>query len=171
VNINENLYSRFPTSLYMARKKLGFCVHIIKYAACNKCCKLYNIDDISSSKPAVAPKFTECTYQDFSDHPMSNKRNPCGASLCKNVYTKVGVIKKLALIFPTISLKHQLSLLFKRKGFEESCRKWVNHPSELEILADIYDGRVWKSFKYEDGSQFFRPDSSDTHLRIMLSMD
>jgi hypothetical protein len=102
---------------------------------------------------------------------MSNKRNPCGASLCKNVYTKVGVIKKLALIFPTISLKHQLSLLFKRKGFEESCRKWVNHPSELEILADIYDGRVWKSFKYEDGSQFFRPDSSDTHLRIMLSMD
>ncbi|CAB5385244.1 unnamed protein product [Rhizophagus irregularis] len=72
------------------------------------------------NKPAVAPKFTECTYQDFPDHPMSNKRNPCGATLYKNVYTKDGIIKKLALIFPTISLKHQLSILFKRKGFEES---------------------------------------------------
>ncbi|PKB93324.1 hypothetical protein RhiirA5_441643 [Rhizophagus irregularis] len=129
----------------MARKKLGFCVHIIKYAACDKCCKLYNIDDISSSKPAVAPKFTECTYQDFPDHPMSNKRNPCGATLYKNVYTK--------------------------DGFEESCRKWVNRPSNPEILADVYDGRVWKSFKDENKSQFFWPDSSDTHLGIMLSMD
>ncbi|PKB98217.1 hypothetical protein RhiirA5_431735 [Rhizophagus irregularis] len=129
VNINENLYSRFSTSLYMVRKKLGFCVHIIKYAACNKCCKLYNIDDISSSKPAVAPKFTECTYQDFSDHPISNKRNPCGATLYKNVYTK----------------------------------------DDPEILADVYDGKVWKSFKDENGSQFFRPNSSDTHLGIMLN--
>jgi hypothetical protein len=95
------------------QKKLGFCVHIIKYAACDKCCKLYNIDNISSSKSAVTSKFTEYIYQDFSDHPMSNKRNPCSTFLYKNVYTKDGVIKKLALIFPTISLKHQLSILFK----------------------------------------------------------
>ncbi len=171
VNIDKNLYSRFPTSLYTARNNLGLCVHLIKYAACDKCCKLYNIDDISSSKSDVTPKFTECIYQDFPDHPMSNKRIPCGVPLYKNVRTKDGVIRKPALIFPTVSLKHQLTLLFKRKGFEESCRKWVNRPSDPEILADIYDGRLWKFFKGEDGLQFFRPDSSDTHLGIMLNMD
>ncbi|CAB4474032.1 unnamed protein product [Rhizophagus irregularis] len=170
VNINENLYSRFPTSLYMARKKLGFCVHIIKYAACDKCCKLYNIDDISSSKPAVAPKFTECTYQDFPDHPMSNKRNPCGATLYKNVYTKDGVIKKPALIFPTISLKHQLSILFKRKGFEESCRKWVNRPSDPEILADVYDDELTshadQDLRLQESLEILKPRDSVGSLSI-----
>jgi hypothetical protein len=113
ININESLFSDFPTSLYMAQKKLGICVHLIKYAACKKCCKLYNPNDISSSNPAIMPKFTKCIYQDFPAHPMSNKRNPCEALLHKLIHTKKSVIKRPNLIFPTISLKHQLNLLFK----------------------------------------------------------
>ena len=50
-------------------------------------------------------------------------------------------------------------------------QKWVDRLSDPEILSDIYDEKVWKSFKDEDGLQFFCPDSSDTHLGIMLSMD
>ena len=64
-----------------------------------------------------------------------------------------------------------MNLLFKRKGFEESCRKWANRPSDPEILADIYDGRIWKSFKDENDSNFFQPNLADTHIGIMLNMD
>lgn len=135
VNIDENLFSAFPTSLYMAQKNLGICTHLIKYAACEKCCKLYRISDVSSSNPNLMPKFMNCEFQEFPNHPMSHKRNACGTPLYKQVRTKDGIIKKPTLIFPMISLKHQLSLLFKRKGFEESCRKWVNRPSDPEILA------------------------------------
>ncbi|CAB4415315.1 unnamed protein product [Rhizophagus irregularis] len=101
VNMNENLFSTFPTSLYMARKNLGICVHLIKYAACEKCCKLYKTVDVSSSDPAIPPKFTKCIYQDFPNHPMSRKRDACGAPLYKEVHTRNGIIKKPALIFPT----------------------------------------------------------------------
>ncbi|CAB5358264.1 unnamed protein product [Rhizophagus irregularis] len=125
---------------------------------------------ILNSKPAVAPKFTECTYQDFPDHPMSNKRNPCGATLYKNVYTKDGVIKKPALIFPTISLKHQLSILFKRKGFEESCRKWVNRPSDPEILADVYDDELTshadQDLRLQESLEILKPRDSVGSLSI-----
>jgi hypothetical protein len=171
VNINKNLFSTFPTSLYMAQKNLGICAHLIKYAACEKCCKLYSIADVSSSHPDYTPKFTNCVFEDFPNHPMSHKRNACGAPLYKQVHTKNGIIKKPALIFPTVSLKHQLTLLFKRKGFEESCRRWVGRPSDPEILADVYDRRIWKSFKDENGSIFFQPSLADTRLGIMLNID
>jgi hypothetical protein len=171
VNIDKTRFSTFPKSLYKAQKNLGICVHLIKYAACKKCCKLYRITDVSSSNHEITPKFTNCVFQDFPNHPMSHKRNACGTLLYKQIHTKDGIIKRPTLIFPMVSLKHQLNLLFKRKGFEESCRKWISHPSDLEILADIYDGRIWKSFNDEDGLTFFWTNTADTHLEIMLNMD
>ena len=56
VDIDETKFSAFPTSLYMAQKDLGICVHLVKYAACEKCCKLYKIDDVTSTNPAIVPK-------------------------------------------------------------------------------------------------------------------
>jgi len=141
-NVDKNVYSTFPTSLYMAQKNLDIHAHLINYASCEEYCKLYRIADVSSDSPNITPKFMKCVFQEFPNHPMSNKRNACGTTLYKLVRTKKGMIKRPTSIFPTVSLKHQLNLLFKRKGFEESCRGWVNRPSDPEILADIYDGRI-----------------------------
>lgn len=168
---NQTSFVTFSTSLYMARKKLGMCVHLIKYAACKECCKLYQISDVSSNDPNITPKFTKCIFQDFPNHSKSYGRKPCETPLYKNICTKNGVIKRPVLIFPTISLRNQLNILFNQKGFEESCKKWINRHSDPEILTDIYDGRMWKSFKDEDGSLFFRTDLADAHLGLMLSMD
>ncbi|CAG8764055.1 9070_t:CDS:2, partial [Gigaspora rosea] len=44
-----------PNSL-MASKALGVCVHMIKYATCEQCCKLYNTADVSTDKPNMVPK-------------------------------------------------------------------------------------------------------------------
>ncbi|CAG8768576.1 9566_t:CDS:1, partial [Gigaspora rosea] len=40
----------------MARKALGVCAYMIKYATCEQCCKLYNIVDVSTDKPNMVPK-------------------------------------------------------------------------------------------------------------------
>ena len=171
INVEKKIFSAFPTSLYMAQKNLDIRPHLISYARCEVCCKLYKITDVSSDNPNIMPKFTKCDFKEFPNHPLSNKRNACGNILYKLVHTKNGIIKKPISIFPTVSLKHQLNLLFKRKGFEESCRKWVDRPSDPEILTDIYDGRIWKTFKDENNSIFFKQNLADTHIGIMLNMD
>jgi len=41
-------------------------------------------------------------------------------------------------------------------------------------LTDIYDGRVWKTFKGtndETSPNFFRPEVADSHLGLMLNLD
>ncbi|CAG8590102.1 13104_t:CDS:2, partial [Funneliformis mosseae] len=75
VNLDETTFSTFSLSLYMTYKSLSICTHLIKYTACEKCCKLYNIADIFSNSPNLMPKYTNCVSQDFPNHLMSYKRN------------------------------------------------------------------------------------------------
>src|SRR2546423_46039 len=62
--------------------------------------------------------------------------------------------------------------------------EFTNFPSTLyfakkllsfdDILTDIYDGRVWKTFKGtndETSPNFFRPEVADSHLGLMLNLD
>ena len=76
----------------MARKKLGICAHVIKYAACEKCCKLYNITEVLTDKPSQASVLSHCTYIDFSKYLMANKREKCEAKLNKNISITGGII-------------------------------------------------------------------------------
>lgn len=62
---------------------------------------------------------------------------------------------KPSLIFPIISIKRRLQQLYNTKGFEESCRKWTNRPNNEKELADIFDGRIWKTFEDPNNSQLF----------------
>ena len=64
--------------------------------------------------------------------------------------------------------------MFRRKGFENSLRHWANRSGFDDILTDIYDGRVWKTFKGtndETSPNFFRPEVADSHLGLMLNLD
>jgi len=63
---------------------------------------------------------------DFPNHPRINQRVACGANIAKKVPVAGGIIYRPSMIFPTISLKHQLQLMYSRKGFEHSCRKWAD---------------------------------------------
>jgi hypothetical protein len=51
------------------------------------------------------------------------------------------------LVYPVASIRQQLSCMFLRPGFEESLRHWINRTSPVNVLSDIYDGRVWRNFK------------------------
>ena len=41
------------------------------------------------------------------------------------------------------------------------------------ILADIYDGKIWKTFSSGDSenSPFFTSETADSHLGIMINLD
>ena len=62
---DKNKFSSFPSSLYMAKKNLGISTNIIKYAACNKCHKLYDINEISNK--------TEVSTCSFVNYPNYNQ--------------------------------------------------------------------------------------------------
>ena len=166
VSIDKNTYSEFPKTLYMARKSFGIGDQLIKFATCKKCCKLYAIKDLPTDRP-----FT-CTFQDYPNHTMAKLRSSCNANITKQVPTNQGKLFRPSLIFPVTSIKHRLQQLYNKKGFEESCQKWAVRPGYDQELADIYDGRIWKTF--QDPNQdlpFFRKEVSDSHLGIMLNLD
>jgi hypothetical protein len=166
ISIDRNTYSKFPTSLYMARRLFGVGEQIIKYATCQKCCKLYSIKDLPTNKPYY------CTFQNFPNHPMTNLRSPCSTIITKQVPANKGIIYQPSIIFPIVNIKHQLQRMYNKKGFEESCRKWAVRPNNNHELSDIYDGRIWKSFKDpNDNSLFFQQEVADSHLGIMLNLD
>src|SRR2546421_5947780 len=39
------------------------------------------------------------------------------------------------------------------------------------MLADIYDGKIWKSFPDTLGVLYFTPETADFHLGIMINLD
>ena len=88
--LNSN--ANFPTSLYMARNKLGVCAHIIKYVICEKCCKLYNIIEVSTNVPDQNPITIHYTYVDFLNYLMINQRENCNNQLVKKILTKNGIV-------------------------------------------------------------------------------
>src|SRR5205809_5318794 len=65
LTIDENKYSSFPSSLYMAKKTLGISTKIIQYAACNKCHKLYDINELSRTENEEIPT---CSFINYSNH-------------------------------------------------------------------------------------------------------
>ncbi|CAG8482992.1 15100_t:CDS:2 [Gigaspora rosea] len=140
---DKNKYTTFATTLKIACKALGICAQMIKYAICKKCCKLYSVADVSTNKPNLSPKI----IQDFPNHPIANKRQPCTSYIAKKVPVTSGVIFKPTLIFLTISLVHQLQSLYNRKGFEVNCRKWVDRLVDPGMVTNIYDSRIWKTFQ------------------------
>ena len=45
--------------------------------------------------------------------------------------------------------------MIKRPGFPEKCEKWRNREKKDNVLYDVYDGDIWKTFQWHDGTKFF----------------
>src|SRR5438270_2474664 len=50
------------------------------------------------------------------------------------------------MIYSLPCLKTQLSIIYKRSGFEDLLKKWTNRDDIPGIMSDIYDGKIWKTF-------------------------
>ena len=97
--VNKDTYSKFPTLLYMANKLFGISDQSIKYATCKKCCKLYARKDLPTDRPY------HCTFQDFSNHLMTNLRSQYNAIITKQVLMNQSVMHRPSLIFPVANIK------------------------------------------------------------------
>ena len=63
--------------------------------------------------------------------------------------------------------------MYQRPGFEELLNKWASRDHENSLMSDIYDGEIWKTFpsSTDNSAQFFTPDTTDSHLGIMINLD
>ncbi|GET52427.1 uncharacterized protein LOC110233779 [Rhizophagus irregularis DAOM 181602=DAOM 197198] len=71
-------------------------------------------------------------------------------------------------------LAQKTTFNYRQPNFENSLRHWINRPTFDNILTDIYDGEVWKTFKEttdESLNNFFRSDVADSHLGLILNLD
>ena len=50
----------------------------------------------------------------------------------------------------------------------ELCEQWRTRQVEESVLSDVYDGEVWKNFKWKDGSRFFE---LERRYGLMLNVD
>ena len=79
------------------------------------------------------------------------------------------------MIYPLPCLKTQLSIMYKRSGFEDLLKKWTNRDDIPGIMSDIYDDKIWKTFPSSlntpNATRFFEPETADRHLGIMINLD
>ena len=169
--IGGNEFTNFPSTLYLAKKSLGFNDRFHSFVPCPKCHKLYNKDEVVNFRRNETLSIMRCNHIEF---PNSSSRmlKPCDIPLSRKPDNS-GIIQP-ELIFPYAGIREQLAAMFRRKGFENSLRHWANQSGFDDILTDIYDGRVWKTFKGTDDEtspNFFRPEVADSHLGLMLNLD
>ena len=161
LTIDKNKFSSFPSSLYMAKKDLGIITEIFQYSACNKCHKLYDINEILKNT-----EIPTCSFKNYPNHPMERLRQKCNNPLIKKIDSNNEQIFRPIMTYPLVNIKQQLTLFFGRKDFEMSCRKWAERNNETEALFDIYDGMVWKEFKDDNDELFFYKGASRYSSRI-----
>ena len=104
LTIDGNKFLSFPSSLYMAKKTLGISTNIIKYAACNKCHKLYDINELSNTT-----EIPTCSFVDYPNHIQERFRQKCNNPLVKKIDSSKdssnNPIFRPIMTFPLVNIK------------------------------------------------------------------
>jgi len=141
----------FPSSLYLARQFIKFDRdNFTKYAVCPKCCTLYHLDDCTKYiGNQVVPKL--CPVKPYP----KGRTKECGASLARKVTLASGKICFYPhKLYCFSSIINQVETLLKRSGIPEMCEEWRSRHVEEGLMADIYDGAIWKKFLKYKGEDF-----------------
>ncbi|XP_068678691.1 uncharacterized protein [Montipora foliosa] len=159
-----------PKSLYMVRNFLGVNRDDFeKFIVCPKCSSCYKPEECVRTLVNGRKKGERCSFVEFPRHPQRAQRKPCGASLFKTTRSKHGELTlKAKRVFCYRSVKKTLQEFLKRPGFADKCEQYKKHPRDINLLGDVYDGRVWKNFKNGKGEPFF--DAPNT-FGCMLNLD
>ncbi|GES77597.1 uncharacterized protein LOC114575354 [Rhizophagus clarus] len=162
MDADQTRFKDFPSSLHNASNLLQIDNQSKTYAVCSSCNTLYNIVDV------VAKEEFKCTHIEF---PMKSKEKPCGTELAEQVPLTIENKRRPKLLFLLPNLKIQINGLYQRIEFRQQLQKWTNQDVNNEILADIYDGKIWKNFPDTSGVSYFTPEIADSYLEIMINLD
>ncbi len=125
----------------------------IDYVVCPKCLSLYEQTDCTVHASNGVESKT-CCHIPTPNHPHRSKRNACGCLLMKKQHTKYGIVLSPRKVFPYRSIIKSLTLLLSKPGYVDLCEQWRQRSTSDDLLGDVYDGNVWKSFMSEEYDNF-----------------
>ena len=161
----SNFVLVFPTTIYMLQRIANLKRDDFeKFVVCSKCATLYQLDECLERKHGtVIPK--QCSNILF---PLGKARH-CNTKLVNKVILKNGITKFYPLkVYCWKSIISQLERILQREGFPDLCEHWRSRQVEESVLSDMYDGDIWKNFKWHDGTHFF---DQERHYGLILNVD
>ena len=109
-----------------------------------------------------------CPQVAFPTHPQASHRQACGALLLRQV--KCGS-RMLYYPFKTYCWKSIIDTIqgfLSQPNFLHKCEHWRARDSQIGVMHDIYDGRVWKDFQVVCGRDFF---NQPHNFGLMMNID
>ena len=154
-----------PSSLYLLRKFVNLKRdNFVKFAVCPKCASLYNLE---SCTKLVRGQIVSniCNHRPFS----KGRNSECGTALARKVILASGKVCFYPhKIYCFNSLIDQVEGLLKRPGVPEMCEQWRERQVDDNIVADVYDGSIWRDFLKYKGTDFL---NAPRNLAFAINMD
>ena len=141
--------------------------------ACSKCHKLFQKKEVEDFQIGETRAIMKCQHIEFPNS-TARRLRWCQVSLSEQTPSINKIKTKSILVFSFAGIRQQLIKLYNWLGFENSLWHWKNCSNFNDILADIYDGQVWKTFKETNdvnSEKFFWPEVADSNLGLMLNLD
>lgn len=166
----QEFTEQLPRTVTTARRYLGGNVDsFMKFVSCPKCHQIYPIESCKTYLPNRTVTSGRCSYIKFRNHPQRTQRNACNTVLMKTVRTSAGT----TTLYPRQmycykSVIESLKEMIQRPGFIERCEAWRLREIADDVLADIYDGNVWKEFLNPGGVPFL---SLPYNFALTLNVD
>lgn len=125
------------------------------YVVCPKCSSIYEQNDciLTRANGSIIESKT-CCHVATPEHPHRNRRNACGCVLMKRQKTKHGVVLIPRKVYPYRSIIKSLQVILNKPGYIDLCEEWRHRCANDELLGDVYDGEVWRSFNSEEFNYF-----------------
>ena len=121
-----------------------------KFVVCQRCHSTYPYSDCME-KDGI----NKCTFVRYPRHKQKRMRTPCNFPLMKTVKTASGKQNKIPIkFFCYRSIIHSIQQLVQQPGILNLFNEWRNRNIPSGIMADVYDGAVWKSFLSINGNEF-----------------
>ena len=146
-DIMSKIATLFPGSIYLMRQFIDFDRDAFnKFVVCPKCTKMYNYDYCLTLVDNRQVAKT-CSHFSYS----RGKRKVCSSPLVTKVQLKNGK----SIFYPikyycSNSIATELEKLVQRKYIPQSCENWRNRNVDRNLIADVYDGELWKEFQTVD---------------------
>ena len=103
-----------------------------KYVVCPKCKSIYPYEF------CINPNARKCTYVKWPQHNIRRFRQPCNTQLYQG---NSNIPKHMYCLKPA---SEYLQTFVRHSDFVSRCNRWRKRNIDSTLLADIYDGRLWK---------------------------
>ncbi|CAG8707168.1 15007_t:CDS:2 [Rhizophagus irregularis] len=152
-SFNNTTFSDFPSTIYRADRLLGVEHEYRNYIVCPHCHHLHLPDILNGNVQPI-------------------KCNKCNEIITKMVRTSKGnhLIKPIK-VYPYYSIIQQLELLLSKPEMENLLESCFKREIDDDIFADVYEGRVWKTFTDTNGQPFFVKNVLEIHIGFALNLD